>query len=285
MASQVYNMDGADAKYIRGRNGMKFFASGPANGVQLGCPVICGIPTLVGNGCKNTYTPNQLQSYKSVYTADPMTLNVDYSTPGAVPFWTSTSFPTETDSYDPWAGSQKYLETATAAEPPDLFFEFRNTGDDGARCRLLTNAFFTTVDTPDTWSFTDTDAGTSISSWNASEHWNQTTTSAFTGTGNSGEPRAHAVVYSFEHNAYFTPVYPGGPYFEPTDRFAMTIAYRYDESYQTAAYWQGAETHNATLSVTSTTLSLKHYNGNTLRGTWTMTNDGTVPTSIAVRRS
>tara|TARA_R110000822_G_scaffold255305_1_gene381453 strand:- start:474 stop:1331 length:858 start_codon:yes stop_codon:yes gene_type:complete len=285
MASQVYNMDGADAKYIRGRNGMKFFASGPANGVQLGCPVICGIPTLVGNGCKNTYTPNQLQSYKSVYTADPMTLNVDYSTPGAVPFWTSVSFPIETDSYDPWAGSQKYLETATAASPPDLFFEFRNPRDNGTKCTLLTSAESTTIDTPDTWTFPDTDAGTSVLSWNASEYWSQATNSVWTGAGTSGAIRAHGVAYTFNHIATFTPVYSGGPALEPSNRFSMAVTYRYDESDQTAAYWQATEIHNDTLSVTSSQLSVVHYNGNTLRGTWTPTNDGTVPASIAVRRS
>lgn len=285
MPSQSFKLDGNAAKYLHGRKSMQFIAEQPANGVQIGCPVICASPALIVNGCKGTYTPNQSKIYTSRFTADPLILDIDYSTPGAVPFWTTTSFASETDSYDPWAGSQKYLESATGFPPSQLFFEFRGPYDSGVTCRLQERTAFSTAETPDTWSFADTDAGSPILSWNASEYWSTLTTTSFTGSGGSGEPRRHVVAYSFNHFATFTPVFSGGPYFQPSNRFTARIVYTYTEDYETAAYWRSTERHDSIMTNTSSSLVLTHHNGSILRNSWTMVNDGTVPGSINVVRS
>ena len=284
MPSQTFKLDGDAAKYLQGRKSMTFTARNVADGVQLGCPEICLTPTFVSNGCKTTYTPNPLVGYKSVFTMDPLVLDLDYGIPGAVTWWTTTSFPQETGPYDPFVGSSLPLDGLTLFDPPILFFEVRGPNDSGSTCRL--SSIVTDSGGPVTWSFADTDPDTTVLSWNATETWSRQTASSWSGSDNvSGQPRGHAVGFVANQTVAFVPVFSGGPAALATNRFSITVRYTYSEAELPASYWQTTEVHAATLSLSSSSLTVTHRNGTTLRGSWTMTNNGTVPASILVRRS
>lgn len=64
MHSQRFILDGDDGELLQGRMSMKFIAEDVANGVQLGCPVICASPLADTSACRILWTPSELQGYK-----------------------------------------------------------------------------------------------------------------------------------------------------------------------------------------------------------------------------